>query len=136
MTLYEVTKMIEKIADAQPNINSIVKSGDIYDLNKNEFEQNYSAFCLTQRNHTFEGDFATYNFVMYYVDRLTLDEENKLDIQSSGCNVLIKIINDIEKTGLVSITYGDITTFTTRFTSTCAGAYIYLGVTVPIDQCY
>lgn len=136
MTLYELTNTIEKIADAQPNINSIVKSGDIYDLNKSEYEQEYSAFCATQRTHRFDDETVTYNFVFYYVDRLTLDESNKIDIQSTACNVLMNIVLGLEDAGVLSVSYGDITTFTARFTSLCAGAYLNIGITVSRDLCY
>lgn len=136
MTLLEIINEIQEIAAKQQNINAIVKTGDIYDLNKEEYQQQYSAFCLTQRTHSFRGNTVTFNFVMYYVDRLTLDEKNKNEVQSTGCNVLMKIVHDIEELDGVNVDYGDIVTFTSRFSALCAGAYLNIGVTVNVDQCY
>lgn len=130
MTLLETIKILEHIASQQPNINGIVESGDIYDLNKDEYQQLYSAFCITQNTHTIGTEFNVYSFTLYYVDRLTLDKSNKLEIQSSGVEFfsnLLKTINE-DWSGL-NVETGDITTFTERFTAECAGAYMTFNIT-------
>lgn len=135
MTLYEIIKTIEKIAKNQPNINNIVETGDIFDLSKDEFEQKYSAFCITQRDHVPQENFITYNFTLYYVDRLTFDRENKLFVQSTACEILTNIIKTIYKTiDAVDIEFGTITTFTERFTAECAGAFINIGITTTYNS--
>lgn len=134
MTLYETTKLIENIAAQQPAVTNIIWSGDIFDLNKDEFAQKYSAVCITQRNHTLEDDFITFNFTVYYVDRLTESDDNKLDVQSTAVTVLTNITNTLRQI-VPDISLGDITTFTERFTALCAGAWINVGITVPTDYC-
>lgn len=135
MTLLETIRLIEDIASRQPNVNSIVKTGDIFDLNKDELEQKYSAVCVTQRTHNFSATSFTFNFTIYYVDRLTLDEKNKSEIQSTGCNVLANVINELSSREDIFVNYGDITTFTERFTSLCAGAFINIGIQTMRNVC-
>jgi hypothetical protein len=135
MTLYETIKIIEDIAKKQPNINNIVETGDIYDLNKDEYEQKYSAFCITQRTHIPQENFITYNFTLYYVDRLTFDKENKLFVQSTACEILTNIVKTLNQTiDFLQVDISDITTFTEKFTAECAGAFINVGITVTYNS--
>lgn len=135
MTLKEIKILIETIADKQPNVNTIVKSGDIFDLNK-KADVDYSAFCLTQQPHTETEDFRTYHFYMFYVDRLTADGTNKIAVQSTAIEVLNNVIktlrNNDELELIGTITYN---TFTQRFSSECAGAYCDISIEVPIEPC-
>ena len=66
-TLLETIGIIEGIASAQPNINTVVESGDIYDLNTDHWNKQYAAFCVTQTNHSIDEDFITYRFTLFYV---------------------------------------------------------------------
>jgi len=135
-SLFEIKKLIEGIADKQPNVNTVVKSGDIYELNTSG-DVKYGAFCLTQQVHTEEEGFRTYNFYMFVVDRLLSNGLNKTAAQSNAIEVLSNIINtlrandDLEINSM--ITYQ---TFTQRFSSECAGAYCSVSITVPIELCY
>jgi len=131
MTLYETIQNINKIAAKQPNINNIIESGDIFDLNKEEYEQKYSAFCCTQRTHVLDDNFITFNFTLYYVDRLNSDRSNTIFIQSTACEVLTNIIRGLNNLDVLSINYSDITTFTERFTAECAGAFINISLLTP-----
>lgn len=136
MTLLETIKLIEYIASQQININTIVETENIYDLNNNNFQIKYSAFCLQQQRHVsnVEG-FITFNFNAYYVDRLTNDKTNKLHIQSTGINILNNIINTIKERVFVSdVSYSEFITFTERFTAECAGVYCSLAITVPVQS--
>lgn len=135
MTLKEIKMLIEGIAEKQPNINTVVKSGDIYDLNT-KGDVKYCAFCLTQQVHTEYDGFRTYNFYLFVVDRLLSDGKNKIAVQSAAIESLSNIINtlrnqyDIEINS--TITYQ---TFTQRFASECAGAYCSLAISVPVSEC-
>lgn len=135
MTLKEIKEMIEGIAERQPNINTVVKSGDIYELNT-EGTITYRVFCLTQQPHTEREGFRTYNFYMFVVDRLLSNGLNKIAVQSAAIETLSNIINtlrgnfDLEIND--NITYQ---TFTQRFASECAGAYTSVSITVPVTIC-
>lgn len=130
MTLLETVKILEHIASEQPNINGIVESGDVFDLNKDEYQQKYSAFCVTQNTHNIGTQFNVYSFTLYYVDRLTLDKSNKLDIQSTGVEFFSNILKTIEEDWpRLNIETGEVTTFTEKFSAECAGAYMNFNVT-------
>lgn len=131
MTLLETITTLEELASQYPNINSIVKSGDIFDLSKEEYEQNYSVFCTTQRIHQIRNDFITYNFTLFYVDRLTLDKSNMIEIQSTATNFFSWLIKNIyENFTFIDISYGEVTPFNQRFSAECAGAYMDISLTV------
>ena len=136
MTLLETIKLLELVASKQPNINGIVESGDIFDLNKEEYEQKYSAFCVTQRTHSIGEEFSTYRFTLYYVDRLTLDKSNKIEIHSTACEFFQNLIKTIMKKYDVNFTNGEAYTFTEKFSAECAGAYMDCEITTSnIDLC-
>lgn len=129
MTLLETIKTLEKIALTQPNINGIVETGDIYDLNKDEFQQRYAAFCVTQRTHTINQEFSIFRFVLYYADRLTLDKSNKIEIHSTACEFFQNLIKTIMSDYEFDFTNGDVTTFTEKFSAECAGAFMECEIT-------
>lgn len=131
MTLLETTRLIEFVASKMPNINSVVETENIYDLNNDNVNVEYSAFCLQQQQHNsdIEG-FITYNFNLYYIDRLTLNKANKLEVQSSGITILQNIINVIRERNYVSdIRSTSFVTFTEQFTANCAGVYCSIAIT-------
>lgn len=129
-TLLETVNALESFAESQPLINAVVKSGDIYDLNKEEYQQKYSAFCATQREHTIGLEMSTYRFTLFYVDRLTLDLSNKIEIQSTAVEFFKNLLMWIESNYSLQTETGEVTTFTERFTAECAGAYMNIDITV------
>lgn len=130
MTLLETIKLLEHIAESQPNVNGIVETGDIFDLNKDEYQQKYSAFCVTQNTHTVGEEFTTYSFTLFYVDRLTLDKSNKLEIQSTAVEFFGNFIRTIMKDySELNWTNGEVTPFTEKFSAECAGAYMVCSIT-------
>lgn len=133
MTLKEIIYEMEMIASKQPAINHIVKSGDIYDLNSDN-DVRYGAFCVTQQQHTEVEGFVNFVFYLYYVDRLTSDKSNKVDIQSHGISTLSNIIRVLENNN--DLEHSDIIyqPFVQRFASDCAGVYATVTITIPIEE--
>lgn len=132
MTLLDTIRLIENIAKSQPNVNGIVESGDIFDLNKEEYTQKYSAFCCTQRTHTVNEFFNTFNFTLFYVDRLTLDKSNKIEIHSTAVEFFGNFIKTVMREyPELQVEFGDVTTFTERFSAECAGAFMNCTVVTP-----
>lgn len=128
----ETINLLNWVAKNQPNVNGIVESGDIYDLNKDEYQQKYSAFCVTQNTHNVGEEFTTFSFTLFYVDRLTLDKSNKIEIQSTAVEFFGNLIKTImQKFEWLDWTNGDVTTFTEKFSAECAGAYMTCNVTTP-----
>ena len=130
MTLVEIVNEIKKIADAQPNIN-YVGEGDIYSLNSLP-NIDYSVFFITQNAHNQGENTITYNFNLYYVDRLTENQDNTLDIQSAGILLLGNIINTInELVDEVELIYDiQYQPFTHKFADDCAGVYATCSIEV------
>lgn len=130
MTLLETINLLNWVAQNQPNVNGIVESGDVYDLNKDEYTQKYSAFCVTQNTHAINEDFTTFSFTLFYVDRLTLNKSNKLEIQSTACEFFQNLIKTVmQKFENLDWTNGEVTTFTERFSAECAGAFMTCTIT-------
>ena len=130
MTLLETINLLNWVAQNQPNVNGIVKSGDVFDLNKEEYQQKYAAFCVQQNTHSISEDFTTFSFTLFYVDRLTLDKSNKLEIQSTACEFFQNLIKTImQKFENLNWTNGEVTTFTERFSAECAGAFMTCSIT-------
>lgn len=141
MTLFEIIRTINEVAAEEPNINTLVLSGDIFQLNTNNTTVKYSAFCcqpdpsLTAQ-HT-EEDFLQFGFNLFYVDRLTEDSKNKFEIQSVGIQTLENVIHKLQDLGIFDIYYDySYSTFTNRFEAWCAGTLVNLRIQVPDNLCY
>lgn len=132
MTLFDAVRRIERAARAQLTVKTIV-GGDIYRLNTIP-DAEYGVFCWTQGQHyrDEDSDLIQYRFTFFYVDRLTHDKRNELEIQSVGIRTLSNIIARLEDEGLPS---GQVTfdSFTERFTDECAGVMASVTFSTAID---
>lgn len=131
MTLQEIVEKIWAKASQQPNVNTIVKTNDIYDLNVPDVK--YAAFCLTQQPHTQAEDWLYFNFYLYYADRLRSDKSNILQVQSNALSVLKNIITGLSEDGLTisNITYYP---FQQKFEAETAGMYASINIAIPIED--
>lgn len=138
MTLYETIKTVNNVAASEPNINTIVLSGNVFDLNTNNITVRYSTFCCEQMTHQrTEEEFMIFNFRLYFIDRLTEDMRNRIEIQSKGIETLESILHKIRDLDIFGITSDyTYTPFTNRFEAWCAGVYCEVGIQVPADYCY
>lgn len=128
MTLKELIEKIKTIARKQHNIG-YVGEGDIYTLNSIP-NIDYSVIFITQQNHSITADLSEYNINLFYVDRLFVDDSNRLDIQSHGITVINNIINQLTSTIDVDVEYPvSFTTFTQRFTDECGGVFATIKIT-------
>ena len=134
MKLKEIVGNIVDIAKVHPNINS-TWVGDVYELNHYN-DVDYCAFVITQQQHNINNEegYVTYNFNLFYVDRLTSDESNRLDVQSAGVSFLMSMVDKIEELQVVVDDY-TITTFNERFNDVCAGAYLNIAIRVNGIDC-
>lgn len=133
MTLSNTIRFIEKVALLQPAVKSVVPN-DIFRLNATP-DAEYAVFGWTQGNHSIGVDdsFATYAFTFFYVDRLTADKGNELEIQSVGIQVLDNIVRMLERAGAHCATAYTFTTFNQRFLDECAGVYTQVQLQVPLN---
>lgn len=129
MSLYSTTHRILELGRKQPNVFE-AGEGSIYDYLNGRMDVAYPVVVVTQQQHIQDmmvaADFDTWTFQIFYVDRLTSDKDNRLEVQSTAIEALKNIIRGLEKdTQIVSNAY---TTFTERFESMCAGAYAELSL--------
>lgn len=122
MTLFEIINKLKDIALSKPNIN-YAGEGDVYTLNSLP-NIDYSAFFITQNNHSIDSNTISYNLNLFYIDRIADSEDNVLNIQSDGLLQLTNIINtlvfseDVDVDGEINFV-----PFIQRFSDNCAGVY-------------
>ena len=133
MTLFEIVDILKKIALNQPNIRS-VSDGSVYDALNNNPSVRYDVFHISQTNH--QEDFETdyYGLQLFYISRLEDSlENNRLQIQSIGKDVLSNVIRTLCEN--FAIDYPTITyiPFTQKFNDLTAGVYCNVRLEVPKD---
>ena len=131
MKLLDVIKVMEVAAAQQPAVNMIVRN-DVFRLNTYADAQ-YGVFAWTQGQHQqLSEDVIRFSFSLFYVDRLTEDHGNQVEIQSVGIDVLANVIRTMADAGCFpgAATY---TTFNQRFLDECAGVFAGVTFDVPVD---
>lgn len=123
MTLFDLIHAIKDVALKQPNIRTFGE-GNIYDILNANPSIEYDCVLVTQGAHSTSGEFNNFNLNLFYVSRLVSDlEDNRLQIQSIGIEVLNNILKVLED--VYDIEYNNLTfnTFTERFSDETAGVY-------------
>ena len=125
-----------KAASVQHNIGTIYLN-DVFNLN-NHPDIDYGAFCITQDTHqdlNTQDGYITFNFILYYIDRLTIKKDNDVDVQSAGIDTLRNILRLLEEDNdgceVSSVNY---TTFNQRFKDECAGAFARVSISWPASN--
>lgn len=121
MTLKQVIERVEAAASAEPCIRSIVRN-DVFRLNTIA-DCKYGVFAWVQRQHSITdgGDIARYSFSFIYVDRLTSDHSNEIEVQSTGMSALHGIL--LRLADVMGVGEESFTAFTQRFGDECAGVF-------------
>lgn len=134
MNLYTVIEKIKSYAKVQPNMGT-VSTGSIYDLNTDN-KVVYPAFVITQDGHTGDniGEYFTYNFNLFVVDREVSDKSNKIQVQSYAIEVLKRMVILLEGSGALIDNY-QVHTFEEKFNDVCAGAYLTISLKYPETGC-
>lgn len=133
MTLSQVIHLIETVAGGQPTIHSIVRN-DIFRLNTYP-DAKYGVFGWTQGQHASEigSSLITYRFTFFYIDRLTHDLSNQIEVQSVGIQALDNILRLLEEKGLAPVSEATYTTFNQRFQDETAGVFASVAFQVPVQ---
>ena len=135
MTLYKLVQDVCNLGKSSPNVN-FVTQGDIYQLNHNQ-DVEYPVFVVTQGTHTgSDYDEEQFTLTLFAVDRLVSDKSNEIDVQSWANSVLLDVIKKIGDFYIGTVQSGfKIQTFTEKFDSLCAGAYVTLAINVENMDC-
>ena len=136
MTLKEIINALNKISIEQPVVGEYIKSGNVYDLNS-ERSTKFGVFCCTNATHEYQVENAlmSYTFYLYYIDRLSSDESNKTEIQSTGISTINNIVRTFVDDYDVDVSNISYETFTERFSEMCAGVWGTVTISVYDDGC-
>ena len=130
MTLLDVIRIMEVTASTQPAVRMLVRN-DIFRLNGYP-DARYGVFAWTQQQHSVVSeDLIRYSFSIFYVDRLTENLGNQVEVQSVGIEVLRNIIRSMEEAGCFLANTVTFTTFNQRFLDECAGVFATVAFEVP-----
>lgn len=122
MTIKKLIDVISKTALKKPNIN-YVGVGNVYDLDSKP-DAEYSLIYLTYQNSQVNENEVRHNIVMFYIDRLTDNFDNRLDIQTNGVKEITNIVNTITYSEDVEVAYPlNFTPFNQRFSEDCCGVF-------------
>lgn len=123
MTYLELYNNIKQIVD---NKGFNFNVGDVYSIN---FKSNvkYPIVNMFVENINVDGMNNNYNIVMYYIDRLTTNKSNEINIQSDSIIYLTEIMNNIEPADVNNIT---LTPFSEDFGDNCSGCFARFTTTV------
>lgn len=129
MTLLELINNIKAVAEAHPEVNTIVEN-DIFLLNEMA-DVRYGVFAYTQGAHTSsaERDSITYNFTFLFVGLLADDRSNITALQSQAIEVLDNILRTLYDMGDITIGDYSFQPFNRRFTDDCAGCWVDVAIT-------
>lgn len=130
--LYDKIVSLSKMAD--PNVGDCFY-GDVYQLNHIQTVK-YPSVVVTNSNHNGVLDeyYFEYRLNIFYIDRLTDNQENKIDIHSAAITFLNTLVKELDE-DLIIRNY-EINCFNERFNDMCAGAYVTLYLRLPISECY
>lgn len=132
MNLWQVIRAIEQTAAKQPPVNTVVRN-DIFRLNASPVVK-YSTFAWLQGEHRVQedSDLIEWSFTFFYVDRLTENRDNEIQIQSTGIEILENVLRGLEEAGIFA---GEHTfqTFNQRFADECAGVFCRVTLETPRD---
>ena len=117
-----------------PNIEFVVY-GDVYELNHIQ-NVTYPAVVVTVGQHTSNLDNYNFNYRLniFYVDRLTDDKANKIDVHTHAITFINSLLKALDDEYIIS-DY-EIYNFNERFNDVCAGAYVGCRIQMPISECY
>lgn len=132
-TLLQVIRAVEAIAKAQPGVAMVVPN-DVFRLNAIP-DARYGVFAWTQGQHRedLEAGTLTVALTLFYVDRLTADKGNELEIQSVGVALLGNVVKAAQEAGIYAADLVRYNTFNQRFLDECAGVYCTVDLEVPLD---
>lgn len=130
--LFDKIKQLSQSLD--PNIKFVVY-GDVYELNHIQ-NVTYPAVVVTVGQHTSNLDSYNFNYRLniFYVDRLTDDKVNKIDVHANAIIFINSLLKALDDEYIIS-DY-EIYNFNERFNDVCAGAYVSCRIQMPISECY
>ena len=125
-------QVIEKLTELGKELGiKTVFVQDIYQINNNP-DISYPVLVIESDETRETLDLWQYRFRLTYVDILAEDQSNLIDIQSTGMELLSKLLRNIpENWNLTSSSYR---TFLQKFNDECSGVYCWITLEVPKED--
>lgn len=139
MTVIELINLLKAAALENPLIKTVV--GNV-DRMSSYTDLKYGVYTWEIGTVEIDKGYLTLNASLYYISRINAKkqssddervEDNALEVQSLGIDVLQNIIKTIEPIGIVNVVYD---VFTHQFLDMCAGARANVSIRVPYTYCY
>ena len=132
INLIQIQKIIENFFKNQSLVGS-VKLGSVYD-NLNTGNLKYPVLNIDHID-TVHNNFDTYNFYIYFADRLTENHNNSNYVVTSGINIM-KMFTKYMEDNFSMQTPVTITPFVQKFADDCAGVWTRVSIEVRDDMDY
>ena len=128
MNFIQILKKLETYSLSLPYVNS-TNLGDIYEYLNGKPNVKYAAVNIDINQSTRNDNLISYSVYLYYVDRLTEDKSNWMEVKTTAEQVLNSIVNYAAEIGDVydgwTINY-----FEQQFADYCAGGYVQFNLEV------
>lgn len=92
MNFIQILKKLEAYALSIPYVNS-TNTGDIYEFLNGNTGVKYASVNIDITSSTRNDNLISYSIYLYYVDRLTEDKSNWIEIKTTAEYVLNSIVN-------------------------------------------
>lgn len=127
MTLRDTIRHILSLAMHEPCVSMIVEQ-DIYRLNELA-NRRYGVFAYTEGVHpvNLDSSFDEYRLVLFYVDRIREDQDNTLEIHSTGIDTIGNVLRGMMNRDFEVSQYS-VQPFTERFKDNCAGVFAEVSI--------
>lgn len=129
MNFIQILKRLEAYSLSLPYVNDS-HLGDIYEYLNGEPNVKYASVNIDITNSVRNDNLTSYSVYLYYIDRLTEDKSNWMEIKTTAEQVLNSIINYAATIGDVNDGW-TINYFEQQFADYCAGGYVQFNLEVP-----
>lgn len=130
MNFIQILKKLEAYSLSLPYVHA-TNLGDIYEYLNGKPNVKYASVNIDINNSVRNDGLISYSVYLYYVDRLTEDKSNWMEVKTTAEQVLNSIINyAAEKIGDVNDGW-TINYFEQQFADYCAGGYVQFNLEVP-----
>jgi hypothetical protein len=137
MNYFEVNNLIKRAFMAHPFVGNVYS--DVY---KDDHTENIEYPCVVYnvQNVSVNSDNTqSLQMIVYYIDRLTAEEDNAIQVQSTGISTITEVMNALQGVDDVDVDGAlPFTPFKGQFADNCAGVYCNLTMVYVTDMgtCY
>ena len=129
MNFIQILRKLEAYSLSLPYVNS-TNLGDIYEYLNGKPNVKYATVNIDINQSTRNDNLTSYSVYLYYVDRLTEDKSNWMEVKTTAEQVLNSIVNYAAEIGDVNDGW-TINYFEQQFSDFCAGGYVQFNLEVP-----